>query len=193
MAKRQPVYGELSYIPMLMFIPILLYLMLGHLPVPGSLILIFFIIIAAVSYIILVIILQTWQKYRANKLITLTSVTAELHTNKNAELELNESCRQCESRRIIKGKLTENKTVFLESPDLKFYSRFWARSVTDGMPKPLYEIEDVYFNYCIDCGHLGGFASVEMLQLSIKSHATDMTLRRLNLVNDLEQKCEEIA
>lgn len=193
MAKKQPTcLGLFEAISLIVLIPGSTYLMhkfsISEAPLAPFLRNLFVIMVVMCCVPIVFIILYAIQKYRANKLIASVRSTAELPTNLSASLELKSHCKHCESQRIIKGKLTDNREVFLKSPDLKSYSRFWARSITDGMPKPLYEIEDLYFNYCMDCGHLGGFTSVEMLQLSLKAHATEAALLRLNLVNDLDQQ-----
>ncbi len=192
MAKKQPIYSGVFLLLLVCYVPIfcLLVFLFSILEAPFDPFVVFLLLITLVLFCIpmIYVVFDVRQKKKANKLLALTTATAELKPNISASLELNSHCKRCDGQRIVKGKLTDDDTIFLKSTDLKFYYRFWARSIADRIPKPLYEIEDLYFNYCLDCGHLGGFTSVEMLQLSLKAHATESALQRLNLVNDLAQE-----
>lgn len=189
MAKKQPIFAEFFWIFIMICIFVVIFLIIFFDGTPNnSLIFVFIFVLFIFFFFVFAVMATKIATYKANKLIAPAIATAELPTNISASLALNSRCKYCDSPRIIKGKLTDNKNIFLKSNELDVCSSPFKNIAMAFIPKPIYEIEDLYFNYCINCGHIGGFTSVEMLQLSLKAHATEAALERLNLVNDLEQE-----
>ena len=127
MAKKQPIYSGVFLLLLVCYVPIfcLLVFLFSILEAPFDPFVVFLLLITLVLFCIpmIYVVFDVRQKKKANKLLALTTATAELKPNISASLELNSHCKRCDGQRIVKGKLRITKKY------AKFIPKFLTRSI----------------------------------------------------------------
>ena len=90
-------------------------------------------------------------------------------------LNKNDCCKNCASNKIIRGRIsgTESSTNFYSS---EFKSVFFSSA-----PQPLTDIDKGHFDFCVECGYVGGFFNVSNIQQSLKVYGKQTLLDRLEI------------
>lgn len=90
------------------------------------------------------------------------------------QLSKDDCCKICTSKKIIRGKISGGeRSAFFSSSEFKY-----SLSIT---AKPLANLDSICFDFCIDCGYVGGFSDISNIHESLKAHGKQELLNRLNI------------